>query len=75
MKQLLEAREQELRPGQAIEDKSRSALRTRGADHFEYAYNAQISVGKSQVIRQQANDAQEVVQPWMRWRRRAVGCR
>ena len=56
MKQLLEAREQELRPGQEIEDKKQISfadpvariMKQKG--DFEYAYNAQISVdGKSQV--------------------------
>ena len=72
MKQLLEAREEELRPGQAIEDKKQISFADPEArimkqkGDFEYAYNAQISVdGKSQVIvgqhvSQQANDAQEV---------------
>ncbi len=72
MKQALEAREQELRPGQKIEDKKQISFADPEArimkqkGDFEYAYNAQISVdGKSQVIvgqhvSQQANDAQEV---------------
>ena len=72
MKQLLEAREQELRPGQKIEDKKQISFADPEArimkqkGDFEYAYNAQISVdGKSQVIvgqhvSQQANDAREV---------------
>ena len=54
MKQLLEAREQELRPGQAIEDKKQISFADPEArimkqkGDFEYAYNAQISVdGKS----------------------------
>ena len=76
MKQLLEAREQELRPGQAIEDKKQISFADPEArimkqiGDFEYAYNAQISVdGKSQVIvgqhvSQQANDAQEVAPAW-----------
>ena len=71
-KQLLEAREAELRPGQAIEDKKQITfadpeariMKQKGG--FEYAYNAQISVEeKSQIIvgqhvSQQANDSQEV---------------
>ena len=72
MKQALEAREQELRPGREIEDKKQISFADPEArimkqkGDFEYAYNAQISVdGKSQVIvgqhvSQQANDAQEV---------------
>ena len=72
MKQTLEAREEELRPGQKIEDKKQISFADPEArimkqkGDFEYAYNAQISVdGKSQVIvgqhvSQQANDAQEV---------------
>ena len=72
MKQALEAREQELRPGQKIEDKKQISfadpeariMKQKGG--FEYAYNAQISVEEtSQVIvgqhvSQQANDSQEV---------------
>ena len=57
MKQALEAREQELRPGQEIEDKKQISFADPEARimkqkrDFEYAYNAQISVdGKSQVI-------------------------
>ena len=73
-KQLLEAREAELRPGQEIEDKKQisfadpEARIMKDKGDFEYAYNAQISVdGKSQVIvgqhvSQQANDSQEVAQ-------------
>ena len=76
MKQTLEAREQELRPGQKIEDKKQISIADPEArimkqkGDFEYAYNAQISVdGKSQVIvgqhvSQQANDAQEVAPAW-----------
>ena len=69
-KQLLEAREEELRPRQEIEDKKQisfadpEARIMKDKGDFEYAYNAQISVdGKSQVIvgqhvSQQANDSQ-----------------
>ena len=76
MKQVLEVREEELRPGQKIEDKKQISIADPEArimkqkGDFEYAYNAQISVdGKSQVIvgqhvSQQANDAQEVAPAW-----------
>ncbi|MCY3777226.1 MAG: IS1182 family transposase [Candidatus Aminicenantes bacterium] len=72
MKQALEAREEELRPGQEIEDKKQisfadpEARIMKDKGDFEYAYNAQISVdGESQVIvgqhvSQAANDSQEV---------------
>jgi hypothetical protein len=71
-KQLLEARESELRPGQEIEDKKQisfadpEARIMKQTGDFEYAYNAQLSVDeKSQVIvgqhvSQAANDSQEV---------------
>ena len=71
-KQTLEAREEELRPGQEIEDKKQISFADPEArimkkkGDFEYAYNAQISVdGKSQVIvgqhvSQAANDSREV---------------
>ena len=72
MKRTLEAREEELRPGQEIEDKKQISFADPEArimkkkGDFEYAYNAQISVdGKSQVIvgqhvSQAANDSREV---------------
>ena len=72
MKQTLEAREEELRPGQEIEDKKQISFADPEArimkqkGDFEYAYNAQLSVdGESQVIvgqhvSQAANDSQEV---------------
>ena len=72
MKQALETREEELRPGQEIEDRKQISFADQDArimkrkGGFEYAYNAQISVDEtSQVIvgqhvSQQANDAPEL---------------
>ena len=72
LKQALETREEELRPGQEIEDRKQisfadpEARTMKDKWDFEYAYNAQISVdGKSQVVvgqhvSQAANDSREV---------------
>ena len=52
MKQALEAREEELRPGQEIEDKKQISV----------AGKSQVIVGQN--VSQQANDAQEVAPAW-----------
>ena len=71
-KRALEAREEELRPGRAIEDKKQISFADKDArimgkkGAFDYAYNAQIGVdGDAQIIvgqhvSQAANDQREV---------------
>jgi hypothetical protein len=71
-KEALETREESLNPGQAIDDKKQISFADTDArimgknGHFEYSYNAQISVDSDyqiivgQHVSQNANDKQEV---------------